>query len=261
MKEKIKQKKACYIRNVQKNATQRRVKAILQDRNGNQAEGISTGPKYDRDQPYFDNASRISKWCPPLYNLFCKNVIPKDVGEQKQRPIWQCAEPHALDKYIFTYSSILNTDNLKSLHFTSIKDDRGVDGGKEYDVKPCAVCEQWIDSNLSIRENIIPQGLKNKFELKADAEKKAMIESEKRANDSLKHKFSWISFLENCTREEGQWIIPKEHNIVEKQHIQQLLATCEKYYNSSQENIDDMSFCIQRYDAEIIVESFLAAVK
>ena len=259
MKERIKQQKVSHILNVQRGIIQRKVKAILQDKNGNKVEGISASPRYLGGQNYFYNEGRIRLYCAPLYNLFCKNVNPKDVGEQRPRPIWQCAEPHALGEYVFTYSRILNTDNLKSLHFTSIKDDRGIDGGKEYDIKPCAVCEQWIDSDLNIRENIIPQGLKNESELRAETEKKAMIESEERMRDSINFKFLCISFLEKCTRENGKWVIDDVDDAITP-HIQLLLTTCEEYY-SSKEDIDDVSFYIQRDDAMKIVELFLETVK
>lgn len=99
-----------------------------------------------------------------IIETFKGNVRPMDVGDQKLRPIFQCAEPKALIKFLARFNDDIDMDLIDNLKFESVIENVEDESGekREHYMSPCNVCRQWVEDNRGRNERvkkevIIPQ--------------------------------------------------------------------------------------------------------
>jgi len=121
---------------------------------------------------------------------FCENIIPKKINsdDTEPRPIYQCAEPHALAEFLKKYNDDLNWSLLNSLKFDFVINEAS--GIEPYNMSPCAVCEQWVENKHGIDEkvniaNIIKE---NEFKEESNNEINKRIQREREQQEKEQHK-------------------------------------------------------------------------
>jgi len=104
-----------------------------------------------------------------------KKISPQEYAEDRDRPIFQCAEPKALINYLAKYNDNINWEVFNSLKFDFVIDYPKNSTKSRY-ISPCDVCKQWVVDNRGQNEPLIKDAIITDQDIdlsKSNNEKKA----------------------------------------------------------------------------------------
>lgn len=107
-----------------------------------------------------DAKENMKKW-PTIKSKFESVVVPQKPtsAATENRGIYVCAEPHAFAALLSEHNKMSHPVNktwFQNVRFTgkAIDDD---DPSNIHTLDPCDVCKQWVNSDLTLNPNIIPE--------------------------------------------------------------------------------------------------------